>query len=259
MKAASILKSRNLGIRSPGLIKATISRTADYVMLAIPLCFMAVTAALENIHPAYSRVANTISELVWGPYGWLETVLFCAFGLMLVVFAWKLHNAVESRFSAKIGVSALALMGLAFFIIAIFPTEAPGTAETLPSLIHEHTAQAIAFLFPIACFLLLPGLKNGGAFPHLYASTFIAGAAGLILNIVGLVCVVGDGSWLGAIERAVMLNGIVWLGIIGYGLVSCRKQDNKTVKAGRISAGSANLRPAPVACCQNGIDTLSKR
>ena len=194
MNAASMQKSRNFRAWPFGLNKATAGKAANMVMMAIPLCFITVTTALENIHPEYSRVSNTISELVWGPYGWLETVLFCAFGFMLVAFAWKLKKAVQHRLSVTIGVSALALMGLAFFVIAVFPTEAPGTAETLTSAIHEHTAQAMAFLFPIACFLLLPGLKNDGAFPHLYASTFIAGAAGLILNIVGLVCVVGDGS-----------------------------------------------------------------
>jgi hypothetical protein len=191
------------------------ARATDIGMTTAPLCFVSATAALESANPAYSRVVNTISQLVWGPYGWLETALFCLFGLMLLLFAWRLRGALCGRRLVKTGVAVMALLGVAFLIIAIFPTEVPGTEDTPVSLVHEYTAQTMAVLFPLCCFLLLPGFKNHSAYHRLYAGTMIAGVVGLGLDLFGLATMVTDTEWLGAIERAVLLNGMVWLSITG--------------------------------------------
>ncbi len=247
MNAALTIKKDEPRAITMATVTRTAGRAADLGMMAAPPCFVAVTAALETAHPAYSRVADTVSELVWGPYGWLETMLFCLFGLMLSFFAWRLRGALGNGLAVKIGTAAMALMGVAFLVIAVFPTRVPGSDETLTSLIHKHTAQSIAALFPLACFLLLPGFKCHSTYHRLYAGTVIAGTLGLAFNLAGLATMLTDIEWLGAIERAVLLNGLAWLSLTGYYLwLGGTHGAVRREKAGGFVLGTARLHPVPV-------------
>ena len=185
-----------------------INTIADASCLAFPPLFLLGTTVLEAAQPGYDRVASTISELVWGQSGWAQTALFLAFAAALLLLAFKLRPATVP----------LAMAGLAFIIIAIFPTVAPGSHPTPGSQVHEVTAQGIALLLPVACFSLAHTWRTDSNHRSIVTLSLAAGVIGLALNLAGFLAVYGDTKWIGAVERLVMLNGLVWLELVGLHL-----------------------------------------
>jgi len=177
---------------------------ANIACLAFPVAFIAATTALETYQPGYNRVANTISELVWGPVGWVENILFLAFAVTLAMFALRMRAAF----------TPLAVAAIGFVIIAIFPTGAPGARPTMISLIHQYTAQGIALALPVACFCVAQKLKPSAEHRFIVTCNTTAGVIGILLNLAGFLAVYGETEWVGAAERLVMLNGLIWLQII---------------------------------------------
>jgi hypothetical protein len=215
MKTMSVLKLIK-GI--PKDADRTVCRVIDASLMALPLLFISVGATLESVYSGYSRFVDTISDLVWGPYGWLQTLLFVFTGLILMVMGWRLAMLKAGNKNIKTVVALMAVMGLAFMVIAGCPTNAPGTDGTWISGIHKLTAEALAVLFPLTCLACLPVFKAINGKHLLYGLTLFAAVTGFALDFVGLAAVVGSADWLGAIERVVMANGLLWLGITGFEL-----------------------------------------
>jgi hypothetical protein len=199
-----ILRKTRIASQIKRVIPA-LSNAAGVAGLGFPIAFVAGTTALEINQPGYNRVTDTISELVWGPAGWVENVLFLAFAVVLVGFALKIRPALIPLVAAALG----------FVIIAIFPTTASGAQPTLESLIHQYTAQGIALALPAACFSLARNLKPKEQYRFIVTCSLTAGAVGIFLNLVGFLAIYGETGWVGAAERLVMLNGLIWLQIIG--------------------------------------------
>ena len=193
---------------SLGAARLLACKAADGVCLAFPGLFLLGTTALETMQPGYNRVTDTISELVLGHFGWVETGLFLSFAAILWLIALRTRGAL----------APLALAGLGFVIIAAFPTEAPTAGPTMASLIHEYTAQATALLLPAACFCLAHRWQTDSEHRFIVSCSIAAGVVGLMLNLAGFLAVYGDTEWIGAIERLVMLNGLIWLELINLHL-----------------------------------------
>jgi hypothetical protein len=186
----------------------------DIAAVVVPAVFVLGTAALESVQNGYSRITDTVSELVWGSSGWFEAMLFCLNGLFLLLFALRLYKASKDA-AGKAGVAMLALAGLSFLTIAVCPTLAPGAEPSFTSRVHEYTARGISAIFPLACLLLALSWKRSPAYKTIANVTIIFGAIGLALNLVGLLYVTGDLEWIGALERAIILNGFAWLAVLG--------------------------------------------
>ena len=227
MKAMSVFSLRT------GITKDTsrkLCRLVDACLMALPLLFISVGATLETIYNGYSRVVGTISDLVWGPWGWVQTLLFVFTGLVLMLLGWRFSILKAAQKNVRTVAGLMAVMGLAFLVIASCPTNAPGTDGTLISGIHKITAESLAVLFPVTCLACLPVFKSVNGKHMLYLLTLLAAVLGFALDIVGLAAVIGDANWLGAIERVVMANGLLWLGITGFELWTTGHQADRTEK-----------------------------
>ncbi len=195
-------------------VKNKLNGAANIAAVAVPATFLLGTAALESVQTGYSRITDTVSELVWGHSGWLEALLFCLNGLFLLLFAARLHRCCAGM-ANKAGTAMLALAGLSFITIAFCPTLAPGAAPSLTSQIHEYTARGISVIFPLACLFLALDWRKLPAYRTIANVTLAFGAIGLILNCIGLLYVTGQLEWIGALERLIILNGFAWLAVLG--------------------------------------------
>ena len=94
------------------------------------------------------------SSLARGPYGWAQIATFLVTGVLFVVFAVSLREALPGGRASKLAVALLRLLGLAL-ILAAFPVDVPmltgGQPETWHGWLH-----AIAFLLIIAMGVLAP-------------------------------------------------------------------------------------------------------
>ncbi len=118
----------------------------------------------------------------------------------------------------RVAVIPLALAALGFIVIAIFPTQAPGARQTLESLVHQYAAQGIAMALPLACLVLARKWQAIAEHRFIVTCSLAAGAIGASLNFAGFLAVYGDTEWIGAAERLVMLNGLIWLQLVSIHL-----------------------------------------
>lgn len=197
--------------------------------LIIPALSLIISFIIGAIQPDYNPVKQTISQLVHYPHGWLQTVDFLVLGVWLVLFAAKVHSDFAHRVTTKIAVLTLVLLGIGFFMIAIFPTNFPGSDKTVESLIHEKIAQFVCILFPISCSLLIPEFRASFYWKRLVSYTIVTAIIGFILTGVGAVIIVTGAPLLGILERLIMLNAVIWLEVIGVFMIlqQTRKQHGR--------------------------------
>jgi Protein of unknown function (DUF998) len=94
------------------------------------------------------------SSLARGPSAWAQIATFVVTGVLVVVFAVSLREALPGRRASKLAVALLGLLGVAL-ILAAFPVDVPmltgGQPETWYGWLY-----AIAFLLIIAMGVLAP-------------------------------------------------------------------------------------------------------
>jgi hypothetical membrane protein len=184
-----------------------------------PILLLVFSSIVETLTPGYNPIQETISRLVLGPYGFLQTVALFIFGLLLIIFAMRLGFAITSTIrSAKVGTFFFYLIGVGFLVVGIFPTNNPGMAPTLHAMIHRGTSAAIAVLFPFACLAVAPALKGDIRWKRAFAYTIATGIVALILVILG-VALRTNKLWSGLYERVVLLNGLVWIELVSFRLL----------------------------------------
>ena len=180
----------------------------------VPVMFVLTSASLGFLDPAYDWVRNTISELIWGQHGWILAVEFCLFGIVLVALAWRLKTNFAIGLKSKVGLVLLALIGVAFLVIAVFPTRAPGAPESLAGFIHLNTVRVMTVLLPASCLLIGADIRNDPETRIIRVQSLAAGVMGILLIVPGAIATLTDASWLGAIERVILINGLLWIEVM---------------------------------------------
>ncbi len=202
-------------IRIPQALRLATVSIKDGLIVTAPVFSQLVLIVSQSMQPGYNPIRDTISSLVWGPGGWLQTVNFCIFGVLLVSLALKLYPGGAGKVGHRAGGSLLFLIGLGFFILAICPTRSPGSPQTVPTVIHGIAVYFIVFLFPVVCFLLAPVFKSEPGSRFLFFYSTATGALSLAVIIGGVFLVIGEAHWFGMLERVLLLNGFIWIEVVG--------------------------------------------
>jgi hypothetical protein len=202
-------RTRRLYARQPRLL-----RLLEVIAAGVPLAFILGSTFLKFADPAYGLVQNTISELVVGRFGTVLTVLFYLMGISTLLLAWKLRRLRPRSLRMRLAAAAIMVCALSFVLIGVFHTDMDGQARTLHGYIHEYTTGVLMFLFPVATFLSAPALK--AAFRSNTWSVFTRASGGLQVALMLVIGVFFGGGlgFLGILERAIMVNGLVWMQVV---------------------------------------------
>ena len=195
--------------------KAALLTSASLAALG-PIYFVACNAVAQLLHPTDNPIAVTVSFLVFGSYGWLQTSAFYILGISFIALA----IALVLKINAKINLGAIVvfLVGVAFLLVASNHVQNSGTIITISEIIHRDSAIAIVVMSPLACFLLAPNLKASGH-RGLWIYSIIAGMIAILTVIVGFLIPTAHNSSLGILERILLLNGQIWGEIICLRLI----------------------------------------
>jgi hypothetical protein len=172
-----------------------------------PIYFLACNAIAQLLHPTENPIAVTVSFLVFGSYGWLQTSAFYILGVSFIALAAALVLKINSKLN--FGAIVVFLVGIAFILVASNHVQSPGTIITLSEKVHRDSAIAIVIMSPLACFLLAPSLKASGH-RGLWIYSMIAGTIAVLTIAVGFLMPTGHIDFLGIFERILLLNGQVW-------------------------------------------------
>lgn len=198
-----------------------------------PVLFFLIMTLLGSTQPGYNAFQQTISMLVFGPHGWLQTLVFLLFGFLLIVFAVRLFFSVNKRLGSRISIAFLILIGLGFFLIGIFPTQQTEVGIALHALIHRYTVWAVTILFILACLLLGLNFRSNPFWKRFSLYTIFTAVVTFILGIM-FVVLPSDRHWIGLYERILLLNGLIWVAVVAIRLLlSCLSEWRKSQKLAR--------------------------
>ena len=190
--------------------------------LSGPIIFMLAIGTLELSQPGYNPFVTTISGLVWGPHGRVQTAIFIVFGSLVEVFIINLYYAFATRkVYLKLGVLMFLCIGIGFFVVAIFRADPPGLPRTASGAIHSFAVGVISALFPFACLFLSRSFWKDICWKGVSVYSIITALMAFGLGILGSVTGFRE-MWAGLYQRIYLLNAFVWIEVVSLRLLySC--------------------------------------
>jgi hypothetical protein len=159
----------------------------------------------------YSLLGDTMSELVLGRYGFIQTIAFLVAGVGTLGLAYAIRQLTKGTWGSLVGPLLVGLYGLGAILVAIFPTDQVDTAtevwaQSTTGIIHT-LAALISFLgMIIGMFLLTRTFALLPAWRPLARLLVFVQAGALALFIVQ-----GEGPLVGLLQRLLVAVISVWI------------------------------------------------
>jgi hypothetical protein len=193
-----------------GGVEITVARIRDLVTIGGPVLMELSMILTQSGQPGYNPLRDTISSMVWGPRGWIQTANFFLIAATMIGLASQLRPLLATT-AARWGGFALFVIGVSFAILGIFPAQSPAGPKTLQAIIHGVTVYVIVLSFPVACFLLASAVRVGKLGRFLAAYSYVVGALGAALILMGVFFIANEAHWFGMLERVLLMNGFIWI------------------------------------------------
>lgn len=170
----------------------------------------AVTFILQNIlRTDDDAIAEPVSALSIGDYGWVQRLNFVVLGVLLLVFAAALHRGVASAPLGWLGPALVSMAGVGLFVAAAF-----SLTRNQAGSVHDpgfHQAGGIMFLGGTAFGLIALSLRlaRDPRWQDLSRYTLGAGIAatggGVVLNALAIPDDASLHGVLGLVQRLILL------------------------------------------------------
>ena len=160
-------------------------------------------------------------------------------GVLSIIFAEALYAGFRPRRSLTAAVIVWLLIGLGFTVAGIFqadPSVNPSIvgAMTWHGLVHDFAGYSLAGVFPIACFLMVPGFKKDVHWRKFVNYTIAVGVLSLLLDLVRVTLPWSLlQPWNGLYERVILINDLVWLELVALKLLYHTRDMDKRYKVKR--------------------------
>jgi Protein of unknown function (DUF998) len=187
-----------------------------------PILFWSVLTILGQTQAGYNAFRSDISLLALGTNGWVQTVNFIVFGILIVAFQRGLQRTIApGKIWGAIDLLAIAC-GLGLLSIAVFPTDPIGT-WTLRGAVHLGVAAALAVVLPLSCLAMAAQVRRDRAWRGYATFSVLIGVLTGALTAILLLVWTGlwraSHPWLGLSERITFGLPCVWMEIIAIRLL----------------------------------------
>jgi hypothetical membrane protein len=174
-----------------------------------PILFTVVFLAQEALQRhEYSPVAEPVSALEVGPYGWIQQVNFVVLGLLTMAHAVGLHRGMRPVRGGWAGPALLFLTGMSNLVAGAVPwREDAGGIAYAPA---AHTVGGMIFFLGSSAALIVLSLRmrHDPSWRGLAPYTLGSGLVLLALTVVGAVFVRPEAAplheWAGLVQRIVL-------------------------------------------------------
>jgi len=196
---------------------------AGRVAILGPILFFCTFVLLGLIQPGYDMTRDTVSMLVLGEWGWVQSVNFLMMAVTTLIFGlglgWSIYKKIINPVSVIFG-----FMSIGMLIGTIFPTN-PATPRNLQELvslswteqIHELMAFMMVVLAPLLLYPVFVSLKKSPQGRSLLPYTV---GVFLFNCLVGWLWIYLLGydwfwEWKGLLQKILITNILVWLVVMG--------------------------------------------
>ena len=198
------------------------------------ILFFSTFVLLGLIQPGYNMTRDTVSMLVLGEWGWIQSVNFLMLAGMVLIFGlglgWSIYKKVINPVSVIFG-----FMSLGMLIGTIFPTN-PATPRNLHELmllswteqIHELMAFMMVVLAPLLLYPVFVSLKKSPQWRSLLPYTVGVFVFNCIVGWLWIYLLGFDWfwEWKGLLQKILITNILVWMVVMGRRMM--KMSQNKT-------------------------------
>ncbi|MCJ7763813.1 MAG: DUF998 domain-containing protein [Dehalococcoidales bacterium] len=185
--------------------------------------------ALDVVQSSPNLVIKTISDLVHGSYGWLQSLSFVLLAFWFFIFIFKLFSITGKRIGSLTGTSFLSVTSFGFILIAVFPSQASGLGQTLQGLVHNSIAGLISSSFIIGCIAFAVHFKRDPQWMRYWIYTTVTVISCLAFALLWAL-IPPEWALKGLAERLVLITGFTWVAVISLKLVRLCRQSREAVR-----------------------------
>jgi hypothetical membrane protein len=210
------------GITSRSKRRRSRIRAAALAGISGPVLFTTVFLAQQAFRRAgYDPIAEPVSALEAGPYGWVQQINFLVFAALLLFFATGLQRGVDRTRYGILGPAFLGIASIGLVLAAAFPLREDAAGATYDP--GGHFVAGITFFLSSALSLLALSrrLAKDPHFRILATYTAVCGVLALLGFVVLGRLAVPDGAplhnWAGLLQRIVIL-GVTFPCLVALGI-----------------------------------------
>ena len=213
------------------------NNTNSYFFLAgliVPIFYLILVSTLGLLEPGFSHRTDMMSMLggIEGIRGLLFNIGVVITGLLLIVFAFGLHQSINKGDGSKIGPILIALGGVGMFGSGIFSCDVNCVnvieSKTLIGIVHMLSAFIAGSCLAISPFFIFFRMKQDKLWEKYRSFTL---AIGVFANLPGVVLWVSMFTtrlpeWEGVIQRLGLLFPLLWIFILSLRQLRLNMTDN---------------------------------
>jgi hypothetical membrane protein len=193
-----------------------------------PVIFLLITATAESLEPGYNPIQDTISQLVLGVWGGIQTFSFFLLGFLYEIFTWRLYAMSTRRLPALVGTILFSLSGLGIFFLGFFPPDASEAIRTFRGMVHSEATVLVLATFVVGCLSFALYFRKDSQWHKFWWFSLFTAVACLIF---ALIWKFHPSTWaLGGLdERLIVLLAFIWTEVISIKLLRhCFKRPSMT-------------------------------
>lgn len=183
-----------------------------------PVLFLLIVFVIDFIQPEHNPIYETVSELVHGSYGWVQTISFVLFGVLLMIFAIRLYLTTKPKTSSKLGVLFIGVSGFSFLMLGTFPTGINSTDLTTEPLLHTIAAVVTGISFIIGCFSFALYFRFDLQWKSYWIYSAITSVACLFFALLWALTPLGLHA-KGLDQLLMLVSGFSWVEVISIKLI----------------------------------------
>lgn len=185
--------------------------------------FFCIFFILGFIQPEYDHIRNTVSLLVYGKYGWIQSANFVILAFSLLSLSYGLARTVISTHKKSLMTTTfVSVVGV--IVILLFPADDPqvnhlATFETMSLIARVHYVVTFGLIlsfvatmhFVIEDMKLSKNWRNFATYSTVALwFTLLSGISWYILNELGFIFAIK-----GLLQKIIVVNVLVWMMLVG--------------------------------------------
>ncbi|WP_201386539.1 DUF998 domain-containing protein [Ktedonobacter sp. SOSP1-85] len=200
-----------------------------------------------DLRLGYNPIAQEVSDLTAGPFGWVQQVNFIVFGLLIIAFAVGLSRGVRAAASWMVGPALVGWNGIELMIAGFFP-RSENAAGHIYDPLGVHMMNGMIFFLNIGIVLVVLSLRfaRDERWSGLALYTRVSGIALFVMSVLNgyFAEAVGDPlhPWLGLFQRMILAVWFLCLLILALRLWRVGRRDVDTHLVAPSAALSSSMR-----------------
>jgi hypothetical protein len=219
------------------------------------------SALLLPLVSEYSLVGDTMSELVLGRYGWVQTAAFVAAGIGTLALAYAIREMTRGTWGSRVGSLLVGVYGVGALLVAVFPTDRVDRpediwAQSTTGLIHVAVSLVSFVVMVIAMFVLTRTFLLDARWQSFSRWMVLFPTAALSLLIAQ-----SSGPWAGIMQRLLVGVIAVWIVVIALKIrsLAVAAQSEAAPESGAAPAGAPSLGVPATSHQAAGLDRAAVR